>query len=281
MPYTFHPVRVVDGDTPTATHSPELSVRGWQLAAHHLKGPIHAHLMKLVPGSYDSIVAFAEKLGLDELIAWGMTLDDDYLAEPWHQLYDDMGSLDDGIATIPAIHLLEAWGLGSQTEAFTQEQTRLREAYQHAADYGADETILFQRDYWRVAYPEANLESSSFPKPEITLVTWPVEPIDPMDRGEPLALVERPAHIFARAWLELYDDLQERGAPQFCPRCKTPFISTVNSQRYCSRECQDRDYGRKRDTEYRRHYQRMYKRMQRGTLSQEEFTAWKQRQGRE
>ena len=126
-PYTFHPIRIVDGDTPTAIHNPDQSEPDWQLAVHHLKGPIHAHLLRLVPGSYDSIVGFAEKLGLDELILWGMSLGDDYLTAPWRQLAEDMSHLDDGVATIPAVHLLKAWGLGSQTEAFAEEQTRLQE----------------------------------------------------------------------------------------------------------------------------------------------------------
>ena len=176
-PYTFHPIRIVDGDTPTAIRNPDRSGRDWQLAVHHLKGPIHAHLLRLVPGSHDSIVDFAEKLGLDELILWGMSLGDDYLTAPWRQLVEDMSPLDDGVATIPAIHLLEAWGFGSQTESFAEEQTRLREAFQYAADYGADQTILFLRDYWRVTHPEAGLKSWSFPKPEMMLVTWPVEPV--------------------------------------------------------------------------------------------------------
>jgi hypothetical protein len=281
MPYTFHPIRIVDGDTPTAIHNPEMSDHDWQLAAHHLKGPIHAHLLRLVPGSYDSIVGFAEKLGLDELIRWGVNLDDGYLSAPWHQLYQDMRDLDDGVVTIPAVHLLEAWGFGSQTTAFTEEQTRLHETYQYAADYGADQTILFLRDYWRVTHPEAGLESWSFPNPEMNLVTWPVEPIDPMGDVETLALVEAPAHIFARAWLELYDGLQERGAPNFCPRCSTPFIGSQKGQKYCSRECQDADYGRRRRSDYRREYERMYKRMERGTITRNDFTGWKKRQGRE
>jgi predicted nucleic acid-binding Zn ribbon protein len=280
-PYTFHPIRVVEGDTPTAIPNPDQSERDRQLAVHHLKGPIHPHLLRLVPGSHDSIVDFAEKLGLDELILWGMSLGDDYLTAPWLQLRVDMRHLDDGVATIPAVHLLEAWGFGSQTEAFAKEQTRLHEAYQYATDYGADETVLFLRDYWRVTHPEAGLESWSFPNPEMNLVTWPVEPIDPMGDVESLALVEAPAHIFARAWLELYDSLQASGAPKICPRCGTPFLGVRKGQTYCSEECQETDYGRRRRSDYRREYERMYQRMRRGAITRDEFADWKKRQGKE
>jgi hypothetical protein len=280
-PYTFHRVRIVEGDATTAAPGPELPERDWQLAVHHLKGPINPYLLRLEHGHYPSIVRFVEQLGLDELTLWGASPDDrdTYLTEPWERLLADIWHLTDGVAMIPADHLMDAWSVGSQADAFREEQTKLREAFAYAAQSeGADQTIRFLRDYRKITHRSVGLESWSFPNPELYLTTWPVQP---MDDEETLALVEAPAHIFARAWLELYDELQASGAPQICPRCNTPFIGSRRNQTYCTRDCQDRDYGqRRRRGEHRREYERMYQRKRRGTITSDEFETWKKRQGR-
>ena len=264
-PYTFHRVRVeVDPGPPT---SARLSDREWQQAVHHLRGPIHPHLLKLEPGHYESIARFAEQLGLDELIQWGKELDADYLTAPWFQLHEDLAHLEDGVATVPAAHLLEAWGIGTTADAFREQQAQLRQGFDIAekAD-GADEAFRTIVDTWGHLIPRVNL------------IAWPVKPVD---SEETLALVESPDDIFHRAWLELYDELQDGGLPKPCPRCGTPFIGGRLSQEYCSRECQLRAHGVRRRTPYRREYERMYQRMRRGAITRDEFDDWKKRQGRE
>lgn len=277
-PYTFHRVRVDATDSDPAERDPDQSERDWQLAVHHLRGPIQPHLSRLVPGDIDSIVKFVERLGLDELAIWGMTLESDKLNEPWHRLYADLTPLDNGVATVPQTHLSEAWA--SAAVPFAEEQTRLDEAYRYAArSEGADQTIRFLRDHWRSGPRGTHLKTRTFPHPEIDLVTWPIKPVDD---AETLAIVESPAHILARAWLELYDHLQANGAPKICKGCQSPFIGTRSDQEYCTRECQLQSHGkdrRNRDS-YRREYERMYQQKRRGTITDAQFAAWKKRQGR-
>ncbi len=272
-PYTFHPVRLVEGDSPIG--SEKLSDKDWRLAVKHLRGPIHHHLLKLIPGDYESIAKFAEELGLDELISWGMTLGDDNLEDAWHQLSRDGIYLQERFVTIPKIHLLEAWGFGSQTSAFAEEQERLREAFEYLAAEGADAAIQFFQDYWKPTHPDAGLETWRFPIPELVLVPWPIHPKD--DDHPSLGIVEAPAHIFARAWIELYDVLLAGGVPKLCPRCSTPFIGKRKGQKYCDRKCQDQ----RSRSEHQREYDRMYKRMRRGSITREEFAKWQLRSGRE
>jgi hypothetical protein len=221
-------------------------------------------------------VRFAERLGLDELMIWGMGLEDSGLDEPWHQIYRDLSKLTDGVANVPRAHIVEAWTAARQV--FADERTRLEEAYRYSAQSeGADATILFLRDHIRSR--TGNLKSQMFPHPEIDLVTWPIKPVDD---AETLAIVEAPNGIFARAWLELYDDLQVSGAPKLCSGCQTPFIGVRDDQEYCTRECQLRTHGRTRRSRdsYRREYESMYKKMKRGTITDAEFESWKKRQGR-
>jgi hypothetical protein len=265
-PYTFHPVRVVEGDTQTTPRDPNLSGRDYQLAVRHLKGPIHPHLLRLQPGSYPSIERFVEQLGFDELMLWGMGLDEDYLTKPWHQLGENLEHIEDGFSTIPKDHLERAWCWGSQQDAFEDEQGRLRQAFDIAQrSEHADEAIRTMREATGV-----------WPKPDIRLILWPFSP----DSDEEMAtIVETPADIFARAWLELYDELQDNGIPSRCPTCGTPFIGR-DGQVHCTRDCQLRDYGQRRRGNYRRGYERMYQRMRRGTITPDEFEAWKKRQGR-
>jgi len=275
-PYTFHPIRLVDGENPTGTNSQ--SELDFRLAVNHLRGPIHTHLLKLVPGDYESIANFAEDLGLDELILWGMGLEDDYLTEAWHQLGVDMLYIEDGFGTIPKIHLQEAWGFGSQTNVFAEEQTRLREAYEYFAKEGADAALQLFQDYWKPTHSDVGLETWQFPIPELMLVTWPIQPMESSDGSQPsLGIVEAPAHIFARAWVELYDELQTGGVPKLCPRCSTPFIGKRKGQKYCDRKCQDQ----RSRSESQREYERMYQRMRRGNITRDEFAKWQQRSGRE
>jgi len=272
-PYTFHPVRIVEGDVPTGTE--KLSDPDFRLAVKHLRGPIHPHLLKLVPGQYESVADFAEELGLDELIMWGLNLESSHLQDQWFQVWSSMNHLEDGFSTIPKVDLSDAWGFGSQTVAFAEEQTQLREAYDYVEQHGADAAIIFFQDYWKSTHRDAGLETSRFPRPETRLETWPIQPKD--DSQPTLGIVEAPAHIFARAWLELYDELQIGGVPKLCPTCNAPFIGTRKGQKFCSRKCQDHR-GR---SESQREYERMYQRMRRGTITPDEFTAWQQRTGRE
>ncbi len=264
-PYTFHRVRIDNELDPLASRRED---RQWQTAVDHLKVPIHPHLLKLEPGHFESIVRFAERFGLDELIRWGVYLDADYLTDPWHQLALDIALLDDdGVATVPARHLLEAWGIGTTTQAFREEQSQLRQGFEIAASSeGADDAF------------QAIVETRGHVIPEVNLIAWPITPVDD---EETLALVESPANIFHRAWLELYDELQEGGLPRPCLRCGNPFIGARSNHEYCSRDCQLQAHGKRRRTPYRREYERKYQQMRRGRITKDEFDEWKRRQGKE
>jgi hypothetical protein len=241
----------------------------------HLRGPIHPHLLKLVPGRYESIANFAEELGLDELIRWGLSLEERHLQDQWLEVWSSMNHLEEGFSTIPRIDLSDAWGFGSQAQAFAEEQTRLREGYDYLERHGADAAINLFQDYSKLTHPDAGLKTGRFPHPETRLETWPVQAND--DSQPVLGIVEAPAHIFARAWLELYDELQIGGVPKLCPTCNTPFIGSRKGQKYCSRRCQDQ----RTRSEAQRERERMYQRMRRGTITRREFAKWQQRTGRE
>jgi hypothetical protein len=271
-PYTFHSIKIVDHEETNDTPSPRNDE--WRLSATHLREPIHSHLLKIVPGDNDSIIAFATRLGLDELISWGMDLDPEYLRDPWLQLFDDISHPINGVAHVKESHLIEAWGIGSTVEAFREDLTALDEAYRYFADHGADQALLFFQDYWKPTHADADLDTWSFPTPTLRLVTWPIQPID--DDQPTLTIVEAPNHIFDRAWIELYDALQRDGVPTICPECDVPFIGQRKGQRFCGRGCQDK----RPRTDEQREYERMYQRMRRGAITQDEFSAWQQRTGR-
>jgi hypothetical protein len=271
-PYTFHPIKIADREEDNDIPSPTNDE--WRLSASHLREPIHPHLLKIIPGDDDSIIAFATQLGLDELISWGMALESEYQRDPWLQLRTDISRPVGNIAHVPRFHLIEAWGVGSTVEAFGEDQTALREAYDYFANEGADQALRFFQDYWKPTHQDAELSAWSFPTPILRLVTWPIQPID--DDQPTLAIVEAPNHIFDRAWLELYDALQRDGVPTICPECDVPFIGQRKGQRFCGRGCQDK----RPRTDEQREYERMYQRMRRGAITQEDFDAWQQRTGR-
>jgi hypothetical protein len=272
QPYTFHPIAIVDQDETTDT--PQPTNDEWRLAASHLREPIHKHLLKIVPGDNDSIIAFATRLGLDELISWGLDLKDEYLRDPWLQLSTDISRPIDGVAHVPRFHLIEAWGKCSTVEAFREEQTALDEAYRYFTDEGADQALHFFQDYRKPTHRDAGLDTWRFPTPTLRLVTWPIQPVD--DDQPTLAIVEAPNHIFDRAWIELYDELERGGVPKICPECDVPFIGQRKGQQFCGRGCQDK----RPRTDEQREYERMYQRMRRGAITQDEFNAWQQRTGR-
>jgi len=280
QPYAFHPISLIDGEEPTGSpiRVAANTIEEWRTSVRFLKGPIHPHLFKLIPGDWDTISRFATEFGLDELIQWGIRHDDQYLSEPWVQLWTDLSFVDGGASTVPKVHLLEAWGLGSQAEAFREAQTQLREAYKYAEQNTEDATLEFLHHYSKLIHNDPGIESWSFPSSVETRVTpWPVDPIDPKNaRTNPvLGLVEKPADIFSRAWLELFDKLQEGRVPKSCPRCADPFIGERTSQKYCSRRCQDN----RRRTERQRLLEKMYQRKRRGTMSSDDFENWKKREG--
>lgn len=266
-PYTFHAVDVAPLDGGPTLGESLSSDEEWQFAVSQLDEPIHPELLKLEPGNFYSVVAFSDRLGLDELIGWGITHQDSVVARSWMKVAIEWGRGRRNPARVSPETLLDAWSIGSGVDAFTEAQMKLRRAFEIAEHAeGADEAL------------EAMRAEDAYEIPQVNLIGWPVKPAD---GSGALTLIEAPDGIFARAWLELYDHLQEDGLPKYCKGCGVPFIGGRISQKYCYDECRieygDRAYSR---DPYRKQYLKLRQRVRRGTMTTEEFEAWRRKQGR-
>jgi hypothetical protein len=267
LPFSFHPVEI--GLAPDDVSPPvrDPGFIAWRLSAHYLLEPIWPHLATLEPGDVESLQGFVIRLGLDELVAWGISPErTSRVQEVWRPI-QGLTSRERSLPhRIPIDHLARAWQDEIVQLAVAQELESIRKAMTLAAEAeGADEALdtLWNRS------PHLLLGG-------VDLVPEPVSPID--DTPALLTIVETPRHIFDRARLELVDHLLGDGLPKFCTGCGVAFIGARTDQEYHNTECRRRAYGRQHNrTDRRRAYQKMYGRLRRGQITEDQFETWCQK----
>jgi hypothetical protein len=240
-PYRYETVWVSPGPRPFRRSPPRV--------AYCYKGSIGDHLIRIQPGDNESLNSFVEQFGLHEFLEW--TQERDLAA--WNTIYSDYQT---GRRSFAGTDLRDAWTDPATIKAFTLDLLPLQDAYTRAQEEGLNEHVL--SEVLGLAWEHAAVN---------------FDPVVNVDTG---AIVIRPAHIFARAWLELVTSIADRGlTPRTCPNCHETFTPKRSDQDYCRAECRLQFADKRRNKAQRRKdYKKKHQQMQRGTITQAEYDAW-------
>jgi hypothetical protein len=240
-PYQYEPVWVSPGPRPFRWSPPPV--------AYFYKGPIGDHLIRIQPGDTESLTSLVKQFGLHELLEW--TQERDLTA--WNAIYSDYQS---GRRSFAGTALRDAWTDPSTTKAFTLDLRPLQHAYTRAQKPGLNEHALS----------------------EILALAWEQHAVnfDPVPNYDTGTIVIRPAHIFARAWLELVTFVADRDlTPRTCPNCNEAFTPKRSNQDYCRAECRLRAADKRRNqVKRRKEYKKKNQQKQRGTITEADYDAW-------
>jgi hypothetical protein len=226
----------------------------------YLDGPITPHLFRICAGDAESVTAFVAQFGFLELYNWaaGVFRESDSDAAPlWTRtmsLWEAEGE-DPGTRMGASLRALTtAWEHPDTVSTFTDALSPLKDAWSTAADRNEPiQTAIHRFAVYTTDTPLSLTLSSS----DGTLTL-------------------RPSHVVARSWIELLHVLQTRRIrPVVCEHCGQLFPPRRNGQRFCpGTSCRADAYRPYEQSDYRREYQRMYKRYRRGSITVDEWDAW-------
>jgi hypothetical protein len=250
QPYAFETVTVVP-ELPQLTldNAEELQASEQRL----LLGPIHPHLWELKPGDADGFINFVSRLGLMEFLRW---VGDTPLgaSEAWRPIAGAYEAL--GIRHLWVKHLEEAWTDRQTIQEYGQYRKHLKGLFEETTQFDdpLDAAALI------IELGEDDFLQTQFRR-------------DPQT-GQ---IFERPKHIFSRAWFELLNGLIDKAqVPRLCAYCRNPFQPTRSDQRHCpGTQCQPRHSDQKRRKDpWRKEWDKMRKRRDRGTIDERGFNDW-------
>jgi hypothetical protein len=222
-------------------------------------GPVTPHVLALTPGDTESLFEFVEVLGIVGLVKWAGGPGTD-TTKPglsvWEPLSAAVLTRD---STLNAADLEAAWTHPRTIETFSIEHERLTQAWNAATDDGDPKRALTRQ-----------LLKAFFQEP------YPYE-LEFAVTSKTGKIVERPRHVLARSGFELMDAMESR-LPRRCElfSCRQPVPPGRSDQRYCTKRHQQTAFQLEYDrTDYRRSYQRMYRRYKRGSITEAEWLDWK------
>lgn len=302
-PYTFDPITIdwsPQRPAPTSPRTPD--------ERQVLRGPIHPHLLKLKPGDPESFAQFVENFGILEFLPWLMDQDVFPNGHPdaWRPVIGTYEVL--GQRTLWYPDLEAAWTDPMTQICFTDAQDHLRSAYRDATEDAPDdpdhglESDADPDPEARAAHLRGVMIESAEGEPDLGAIEAAVATFLALTRPDPdpdaaaeeyyerawwssalkvefwydpptKRIVEQPAHIFARGWLELADLLEKGGLTRTCPYCGNPFAPRREKHRFCSHECQQHAHDKRANqTPERRAQKRNHMRRARAALGVEKST---------
>lgn len=224
-------------------------------------GPVTPHVLRLKAGEFESLLVFVKAIGIFGLVewAWGILkpeqLPDNRAA--WQPLLEASRNRD---RYLLKDDLHSAWLDPATVRDMKEELSALNSAWTAATSIEAQDPEQMRREiaknvlgfYWNPErlYTRFTVESGVF--------------------------VEDPINVLARSWHELFDFMAEKARlPGLCKHCGTPYPKSREDQYFCTGACR-RQYARRHqdNSEKRRDYTRMYRRMKRGQLTEDEFSEW-------
>jgi hypothetical protein len=234
----------------------EVEPLGTDDAVYHV-GSVTPYVLRLIPGDTDSLFEFVDTLGIIGLVKWvggPATAGIKPGFETWEPLCTAVLVRE---PTLNASDLHAAWTHPQSVEQFSAEHQRLTRAWEMATEED-DPKLALTRE----------LIKAFFQQP------YPYE-LEFAVTSRSGKVVERPRHVLARSAFELLDTLESR-LPKRCELCPTPFPPSRSDQRYCTPKCADRAFRLGYDkTEYRKEYQKMYRRYRRDTITEAQWVTWK------
>ena len=270
-PYTWDPITVDRGAERPPPHAP--SDGSDRLVT---RKPIHPHLLRLRAGDPESFADYVEEVGLLEFLPWVH----DVVDSQSPGLRELVGTYERWRQRILWCGDLEAVWTGPATiGAFDDARQYLRSAYLFATgtplipSNASSDVEAAARDLGLVPPDDpreiaALIHELAWKQSTFKIKTW-------FDSATSRT-VEQPAHVFARAWLELLDLLEQGGLTRLCPHCGNPFAPGRSNQKFCQHLCQQFAYDRRANSDPdRREYKKMEQRWRRGTLSDEEWQEYK------
>lgn len=244
-PYAFRPI-AIDGGVGQPSGPPR---------EYFYRGAIGNQLLRLDPPEPEGFLKFVSAFGLFELAKWAGDLG---LLE-WESLEMRLRA---GETTFSRRSLLTPWRTEATASKFSLSRALLEDAYRDAHAISEWQTAMN-------AVIERGWEAGAF---KIELELHPVT----------AQIVERPTHIFSRAWFDLIDALEKRHtAPRPCLYCHELHIPRRSDQKFCSLECQQAAASQRRSLDPRRRaYKTKWAQFKRGAITRSEFEAWRSQQQR-
>lgn len=201
-------------------------------ALPYITEPIYLEVLKLdSPGGWGFLL-FAMRIGLHEFLEWVVSETDPGWdrAGSFTQLISILERYESGSRHFTEKELTAAWTL--LPEGMVRLQTRdlwdaITFAKRSADD---DDPALAVRGVLRRAW-----EKDVF-NIEIGLDETTETPV----------IYERPGNIWARAWFELVEDLRAGRFPKSCSLCGGYYVPRRRNKKFCSDNCRNRAYDRKR-----------------------------------
>jgi hypothetical protein len=209
------------------------------IPTEYLLDPIHPWLLRLVPNEPLNFFNFINAVGIHEFLDWAY--------ESSLVAWGEITELFDATGEPPLFSTLSvAWTHNETTRAVAQCQTDLRNAYDAAVGAADRDDALGAVLNMGWAKKQFRIEIDRDPRTG--------------------TFFERPADLWARGWFELLDGLNHGLPPKPCMYCRTPFVPSRSSQRFCSGHgCYERAYEQDR-SRTRRQYHRDYQRKRRKKL---------------
>jgi hypothetical protein len=227
----------------------------------YLDGPITPHLLRIQPGDAESVTDFVNRFGFLELYNWAASVfsaSDPDAVQLWARVgdfWDD--EREDGSSWLERNlrALARAWEHPDTIRAFTAARSQLEQAWSSAADpskpYGMATTLVA-------------VLSTQFPL-GFTLSSH---------LG---SLALKPSNVVGRSWTELVQLLKtQRLRAARCEHCGQLFPPRRSGQRFCpGTSCRTDAYRSYERSDYRREYQKMYKRYRRDKITLDEWDRWR------